>query len=319
MLPQVAATKNFSAIRPHWGLVCTWFLRLFDVAYHDSAKSRSEIDCMLETLDAVFVEGRVFQDLVCAAPGAVAQAQGAMVEPLPQLQAAGGRGEVGFITAKVLRNLRKKFVFYAGGTPVLLWGEPQTALKRDLLERLQNVASLTKQRLQADFPRDDARSALAILDRRLVLKAFGPQPVTEVRQFMLRGVARLASLVGVEQAPATLQYNGVLPYMIAQSGPNQPLAGRSNQQAWALLLDDDVWEKACPKRFRSASGALRALIRLYISIEDGECTVERDLGDFREAKVVHRTMNMGFHDDMLMLKLNGPKTLAEFEETRSPS
>ncbi len=48
-----------------WGLVCTWFLRLFDEAYHDIAKSRSEIDCMLETLDAVFVKGRVFEDLVC--------------------------------------------------------------------------------------------------------------------------------------------------------------------------------------------------------------------------------------------------------------
>ena len=80
---------------------------------------------MLETLDAVFVEGRVFQELLCAAPGAVAQPEatkGAMVEPLPQLQAADGRGEVGFITAKVLRNLRRKYVFYAGGTPVLLWG-----------------------------------------------------------------------------------------------------------------------------------------------------------------------------------------------------
>ena len=88
-----------------WGLVCTWFLRLFDEAYHDIAKSRSEIDCMLETLDAVFVKGRVFEYLVCAAPGAVAQTPGPMVEPLPQLPAAGGRDQVGFITTKVLRNL----------------------------------------------------------------------------------------------------------------------------------------------------------------------------------------------------------------------
>ena len=43
-----------------WGIICTWFLRLFDVASHDIAKSRSEIDCMIETLDAVFMEGRVF-------------------------------------------------------------------------------------------------------------------------------------------------------------------------------------------------------------------------------------------------------------------
>ena len=42
-----------------WGLVCTWFVRLFDEAHHDIAKLRSEIDCMLETLDAVLVKGRV--------------------------------------------------------------------------------------------------------------------------------------------------------------------------------------------------------------------------------------------------------------------
>ena len=124
--------KNLSAIRPlrfcrSWthssaqplacpltgGSFARGFLRLFDEAHHDIAKLRAEIDCMLETLDAVFVKGRVFQDLVCAAPGAVAQTQGPMVEPLPQLPTAGGRDEVGFITAKVLRNLRKKYVFYA--------------------------------------------------------------------------------------------------------------------------------------------------------------------------------------------------------------
>ena len=100
-----------------------------------------------------------------------------------------------------------------------------------------------------------------MFDRRLVLKGFGPQPVTEVQTSMLRRVADLASLIGVEQQAAVLQYKGVLPYMILQSGPNQPLAGLSNQQAWALLLDDGDWEKACPKRSLAASGALRAMIR----------------------------------------------------------
>ena len=206
-----------------------------------------------------------------------------------------------------------------GGVPVLLWGEPQEAVKRDLLERLQNVSSLMKKRLQADFPRTDARSALAMFDRRLVLKGFGPQPVTEVKKPMLQGVARLASLLGVEQAAATLQYNGVLPYMIAQSGPNQPLAGLSNQQAWALLLDDGVWEKACPKRLLAGSGALRAMIRFYISIEDGECTVKRDLAEFREAKQVYTTANMDFLDDMLMVKINSPKTFEECEGDEAES
>ena len=61
------------------------------------------------------------------------------------------------------------------------------------------------------------------------------------------------------------------------------------------------------------------LIRFYISIEGGVCTAEGDLGEFREAKVVNRTADMHFLDDMLMLKLNGPKTLAEFRAGQADS
>ena len=59
-----------TGVSADWGIICCWFLRLFDVANHDIAKSRSEIDCMIETLDAVFLEGRVFREILGAAPGA---------------------------------------------------------------------------------------------------------------------------------------------------------------------------------------------------------------------------------------------------------
>ena len=49
------------AVSADWGMICTWFLRLFDAVNHDIAMSRSDIDCMIETLDACFLEGRVFQ------------------------------------------------------------------------------------------------------------------------------------------------------------------------------------------------------------------------------------------------------------------
>ena len=206
-------------------------------------------------------------------------------------------------------NIRRQFVFYAGGVPVLLWKEPPSAHQQELLHRLQNVASLTKERLLADFPRNDVRSALAIFDRRLVLKGFGPLPSSDTRRFLLRAVR-----LGCEAAAAVLQYNGVLPHMINQMAPNQPLAGKTNQQAWALLLDDAFWEAACPNRLRGASRALCRLIRFYISIEDGECTVERDLAEFREQKLQHRTRDMQFLDDYVFVRLNGPSTLAEFVE-----
>ena len=300
-----------------WGIVCNWFLRLFDVAGHDIAKSRSEIDCMIETLDAVFVKGCLFKRLFDPVAVAACRVSGsaADLEPLPRIHAAVSDAEnkVGFITAKVMHNLRSRYVFYAGGVPVLLWGDLTSADKGELLERLKNVASLTKERLLADFPRDDVRSALAMFDRRLVRKGFGPLPDPEVRRFLLRGVRALAALLGCEAQAAILQYNGVLPYMLEQMEESHPLADKTNQQAWALLLDDHFWEAACPKRLSAASGALSRIIRFYISIEDGECTVERDLGEYRAHVMEHRTNDIDFLDDALLVKLNGPKTMKEFD------
>ncbi len=129
-----------------WGIICNWFLRLFDVANRDIALSRSQIDCMVETLDAVFIEGRVFQKIMQGASGAAvaAAASGAAAEPLPSV---GAQGEApGFITTKVMSNLRRKRILLLGGQTVLLWGELRDAHKAELLERVQNAAMLTKER-----------------------------------------------------------------------------------------------------------------------------------------------------------------------------
>ena len=182
-----------------------------------------------------------------------------------------------------------------------------------LLERIQNAALLTKERLLADFPYDDIRSALAIFDRRLVRKAFGILPCPRTRQFMLRGVKQVATALGCNPGVAVLQYNDVIVYMLRQFSPGLPLAALTNQQAWARLLDDAFWHAACPRRLVGASHVLRKLVRFYISIEDGECTVERDFAFLRNEQAEHRTGNVEFLDDCLIAKLLGPRTVAEFD------
>ena len=306
-----------TGVSADWGIICTWFLRRFDVAYHDIAMSRCEIDGMIETLDAVFLEGRVFQRVLAPPtppPRADSRPQRSdpNEEPLPEISADGGK--CGFITTKVMRNLQRKYVFFAGGTPILLWKRPPSEFLAELHARLQNVAALLQERLRADFPRNDVRSALAVFDRRTVIKGFGPLPSSETRRTLLRGVRQLAQLLGREERAAELQYTDVLDYMIKQWKPKQPLAGKTNQEAWALLLDDGVWEAACPSRLQAASGALRRIIRFYISIEDGECTVERDLAVFRDKVLEHRTNDMEFLDDALVIALNGPRTAADFAD-----
>ena len=83
------------------------------------------------------------------------------------------------------------------------------------------MASLTTERLLADFPRTDVRSALAAFDLRLVVNGFGPQPDVEVRRFMSRGASELAALLVCDALAAVLQYNAVLPYTMEQTGPSQ--------------------------------------------------------------------------------------------------
>ena len=92
------------------------------------------------------------------------------------------------------------------------------------------------------------------------------------------------------------------------------MAGKTNPEAWALLLDDAFWEEVCPNRFRGASRELCRIIRFYISIEDGECTVERDFGEFRAQRFEHNTASMPFHEDCLIMRLNGPRSAAEFDQ-----
>ena len=77
-------------------------------------------------LAAVFVEKFFFKRLVApqTPPTATACASSAAEEPLPRITTSASEAgeDIGFVVAKVVRNLRKRYVFYAGGLPVLLWG-----------------------------------------------------------------------------------------------------------------------------------------------------------------------------------------------------
>ena len=79
---------------------------------------------------------------------------------------------------------------------------------------MQNVASLTKECLTADFPRNDVRSALAMFDRRVARKGFGPLPHSEMRQVLLRGARQMAAALGLEATTVVCGYNGVIPYIL---------------------------------------------------------------------------------------------------------
>ena len=85
------------------------------------------------------------------------------------------------------------------------------------------------------------------------------------------------------------------------------------------MLDDKVWDEACKQRLRATDGSLHRVIRFYISIEDAECTVERDLAVYRDHILEHRTDSDAFLDECLLVKLCGPKTRLEFDDGAADS
>ena len=93
---------------------------------------------------------------------------------------------------------------------------------------MQNVAYLTKERLIADFPRNDIRSALAMFDRRLARKGFGPLPDSDMRKVLLRGARQISVALGLEETAVVGGYKGVIQYMLEQMEVGQPLAELSN-------------------------------------------------------------------------------------------
>ena len=145
-------------------------------------------------------------------------------------------------------------------------------------------------------------------------KGFGSLPDSDMRNVLLRGARQISVALGLEETAVVGGYNGVIKYILEQMEVGQPLAEMSNQSAWACCLDAEFLESACPGRLRSSFSAFGKVIRFYISIEDGECTVERDFAEVRAILDEHHTNNFEFLDDILMLRLNGPRTVAEFAE-----
>ena len=118
----------------------------------------------------------------------------------------------------------------------------------------------------------------------------------------------------VRSSLAILDLRSILESQPPAGMESQPLVGKTNQQAWARLLDDAWWEEACPKRLRIFFRALSDVMRFYNSIEYGECIVERDPSEFRAQQVEHVNASFDFLDDALIMMINGPRTTAEFNE-----
>ena len=287
-----------------WGLVCKAFLRLFDEANHDIASSTAEVKALIKTLEALFVEARVFLRPGPAAAGA------ADIPAIGRSLKDAGASPL-FITHYVQRQLQTRFVFRCGNDLIQPWGPCTQADMVELSHRMHNVAKTTISRIRADFPANDMRAWLRVFDCKNYLPFMARDTSDAQKAALLRDFGSLATELGYtgdNWNAAVLEYCDVSGPILAATAKGQPLANKTNPQVWSTVLPQEY-------RARGRVAPLRVLpqiIRFYISIEDGECQVERDFSCVRS--FITSTGNAAKDDyleDLLLVKTMGPASKDE--------
>jgi len=119
------------------------------------------------------------------------------------------------------------------------------------------------------------------------------------RRKVLHHVTGLATKYGFNAqgiAAGVLEYRDVARTVLALREQGQPLAAASNPCVWSFVLSPafECKGRVAPLRF------LPKLIRWYISVEDGECSVERDLSIMRATIDTARTDDLATLEDTLL-------------------
>ena len=290
-----------------WGITTQAFLRLFDQADHDISESVAHIEALIDTLTTLFINGRIFMR---ASAGSAA----AGATDIPGLGDA--LKEVGvrphFVTHYVERQLAKRFVIYCGGRPVMPWRPVEGPVVVELSQRLQNSATLAVQRLRAGFPSTDVRAHMSIFDCKRSVPFMSRPTGDPGKKKVLEHVRLLATEYGLDAGvtQAILEYRDVAGTVLGLIRRGKPLAAASNACVWSFVVSPGfICEgRVAPLRF------LPKLARWYISIEDGECSVERDLAVVRAVSDTTRTDDVGIIDDTVVGRFGAPASRSEVED-----
>ena len=277
-----------------WGLITQAFLRLFDKNDHDIAKTDGEIHSFKNTMKILFDQGGVFSSR--------AHEQNIRPTNLPAIGGYFGAEGVKpmFITQHIEETLRRRVVFNCGEEQVLLWGSPKTADVQEIAERLKFVTAHVISRVDAEFQH---LACFSCFDVPALRNAFGckdPRKARELQQTLQGHVVDIANKLQIDKRLAVCEYKQVALLILDLTSPGRPLATATNNQVWQAMLQPSVRLSHLPQR--SAMQALHFLIRFYISIEDGECAVERDLGVLTSVNHAHQNVNTDLADDLLVMR-----------------
>ena len=287
-----------------WGIVWEAYLRLFDAGDHDIACSSEEIAGLTKSIEKLFVDRAVFQDQVGQEPLGQALQPDIVGKLLPPtiIQSMSAQGMDGqFINTLVSKNLEQKCTFNAGGDAVVMWGALQHSERVEIASRIENVAKVSIERLEADFPKTEMRFFLRAFDMPLIQAAFNPQGSESQQQALTRcceAALRSMRCPADGEATALLDYRALAHVFAGLAAPNQPWEKKTNREIWGHCLDPAFLGKHLPGR---SCTQMQALVRFYGSILDGSCGIERGLAKAR-ATITTFSADCDVVEDVLVLQ-----------------
>ena len=287
-----------------YGVITQSFIRKFDSLHHDIAASERELLHFERKMRKIFVDGWFL-----ASHAETAAGDG------PRLL----KGQ--FITELVRRQTKKSAVFSAGPKQLLVWG-PNTAEEvREIKDRCSYMTEVMLERLRAESDCDQLRSSFQAFDRARMLEGRLDRPYVpgegsnDARRACLRGIRRLAKALEMDQdmqGVVVLEYVDVAQTICKEeAGLTATPDNQCNREMWCKVLDDTWLRKHFASRIAPVVH-LQAIIRLYLSVLDGECQVERDLGGILAEAKEHCNLHTDGVDDLMMLTTSKLKESADF-------
>jgi hypothetical protein len=247
-----------------FGLIALAFLRKYDQANHNPAKSVGEFAEFERTLTACFLEGKVLEPPV-------------------------GEGNR-FITHTVRKIIHRRCVFRAGSEQIAALGKCSDADVAELNARQRLVVENCLERVRTELHTCGIRANLQCFDleRGRVAFAGGGAGDSGMRNTMLRAIEALAARLPCDVAKARQDYLDAVGYVLS-AHTRLSAAGAAavdERLAWGEVLLAEDPSTICAGR-TAPFNALGKLLRFFFSIEDGECQVERDLAVVKDASLQH--------------------------------
>ena len=282
-----------------YGLISQSFIRKFDTLNHDIAASERELLHFQHKMRKIFVDGWFLASHAATATTGPRQLKGQ------------------FITELVRRQTKKSAVFSAGPKQLLVWG-PNTAEEvREVANRCSYMTEVMLERLRSESDCDQLRSSFQAFDHARMLEGRLDRPYdpakgsNDVRRACLRGIRRLAKALTMDQDTAgivALEYVDVAPSICKEAGLTET---PDNRELWCKVLDDAWLREHFAQRLVPVEH-LQAIIRLYLSVLDGECQVERDLGGVMAEASEHCNLGIDGIDDLMIIKASKLHGAADF-------